>query len=146
MRISYSEDEDYPGQFELWQTNCERSLRGREGQAELMELHAALLALPDKRLIHGSLVDEDGEVCAVGAYAKHKGLDLQKFDPEYDTDEVGIEAGMPKLVAWKVVEMNDMELHSRFTPEERYTLMLAWVESKLPRAETSVQRDSDYTP
>ena len=132
-RISYSEDEDYPGQFELWQANCERSLRGAQGQAELRELRDALLALPEKRLIHGALVDEEGGVCAIGAYASRKGLDLGKFDPEDETDEVGIEAGMPKFVAWKVVEMNDMELHSRFTSEERYTRMLAWVESKLAK-------------
>jgi hypothetical protein len=131
MRISYSEDEDHPGQFNLWHANCERSLRSKLGQQELRELRAALLALSDKRLIHGLLTDEDGGVCAIGAYARRKGLDLSQFDPEDLTDEVGIAAGMPKLVAWKVVEMNDMEMHSRFTPEERYTAVLAWVESKL---------------
>lgn len=129
-RISYSDEEDYPGQFDLWQANCRRSLRGKQGQEELRALRDALLAMPDKRLIHGLLVDEEGAVCAVGAYAKHKGLDLQKFDPEDSTDEVGIEAGMPILVAWKVVEMNDMEL-DHLTPEQRYTKMLEWVERQL---------------
>jgi hypothetical protein len=135
MRISYSDEEDYPGQFELWQANCRRSMRGKQGQEELRELRAALLALADKRLIHGSLVDEEGEMCAIGAYAKHKGLDLQKFDSEDETDAVGIEAGMPALVAWKVVEMNDFEFAScsfqPISPEQRYTKMLAWVESQL---------------
>jgi hypothetical protein len=129
-RISYSDDEDYPGQFELWQANCIRSLRGKHGQEELRVLRAALLTLPDKRLIHGLLIDEEGGVCAVGAYAKHKGLDLQEFDPEDSTDDVGIEAGMPALVAWKVVEMNDMEF-DHLTPEKRYTKMLEWVERQL---------------
>lgn len=129
-RIGYSTDEDYPGQFELWQANCRRSLHGKQGQEELRALRDALLELPDKRLIHGLLVDTDGEVCAVGAYAKHKGLDLQKFDPEGATDEVGIEAGMPSLVAWKVVEMNDMEF-DHLTPERRYTQMLEWVSRQI---------------
>jgi hypothetical protein len=93
-------------------------------------LRDALLALPDKRLIHGSLVDEEGDVCAIGAYARAKGLDLQKFDPEDETDQVGIVAGMPRMVAWKVVEMNDMEF-DHLTPELRYTRMLEWVESQL---------------
>lgn len=132
-RISYSDEENYPGQFDLWQANCRRSLRGKQGQEELRVLRDALLALPDKRLIHGSLIDEEGEICAIGAYAKHKGLDLEKFDPEDSTDEVGIEAGMPSLVAWKVVEMNDMEL-SDLTPEQRYTKMLEWVDSQLTTA------------
>lgn len=131
MRINYCDEEDFPGQFELWQGNCERSLRGKQGQEELRELRAALLALPEKRLIHGTLEDEDGNVCAIGAYGKRKGLDLSKFDVDSDTDEVGIAGGMPKLVAWKVVEMNDIEFDYAVTPEERYTKMLAWVEKKL---------------
>jgi hypothetical protein len=129
-RISYSDDEDYPGQFELWQANCERSLRGAKGQQELAQLRAALLALPEKRLIHELLEDEEGGVCAIGAYGKHKGLDLSRFEVDSDTDQVGIAGGMPDLVAWKVVEMNDMEF-DHLTPEQRYEKMLAWVESKL---------------
>ena len=70
-------------------------------------------------------------MCAVGAYGRHKGLDLTKFDVDSETDEVGIEAGMPKLVAWKVVEMNDILFDRTFTPEQRYEGMLAWVESKI---------------
>ncbi len=56
MRLNYTEEEDFSGQFELWQANCRRSLRGKLGQRELGELRQALLDLPDKRLIHGSLV------------------------------------------------------------------------------------------
>lgn len=134
MRISYSEEEDYPGQFELWKANCERSIRGAAGQAELKQLRDALLALPEKRLISDSLDNEDGEVCAIAAYGKHKGLNLEEFHPESDSDEVGIAAGMPRLVAWKVVEMNDIEF-SHLTPEQRYTRMLAWVESKLTKGQ-----------
>jgi hypothetical protein len=132
-RIGYSEDEDYPGQFSLYQANCKRSIRGKMGQEELKELRAALLSLPDERLIRGSLQDEEGGVCAIGAYAKHKGLDLSKFDAKEATDEVGMAAGMPSLVAWKVVEVNDLELCG-MTPEKRYRAMLSWVESQIQEA------------
>lgn len=44
MRIDYTEDEDFNGQFELWQANCRRSLRGKAVQAALKRLEAALLA------------------------------------------------------------------------------------------------------
>lgn len=155
MRINYSDEEERPGQFALWDANCRRSIRGKIGQRELRELEAALLALPDKRLIHGALTDDDGAVCAIAAYAKHKGVDLSKFDPEYDSDEVGIAAGMPALVAWKVVALNDIECDDVWevadgperrgyglykggiayirpmTPEERYEKVLAWVRSQL---------------
>src|SRR6266436_3595798 len=66
MRIGYSEDEDYQGQFALWRANLNRCLLGKKGQQALRELHEALIALPEKRLIAGSLA-EDGEVCAIGA-------------------------------------------------------------------------------
>ena len=130
MRISYSDEEDYTGQFDLWQANCERSLRGKQGQVELKELRAALLDLPDKRLLYELLEDDEGGVCAIGVYGKRKGVDLSKFDVDSDTDEVVIAGGMPKLVAWKVVEMNDLQFDT-VTPEQRYVNMLAWVESKI---------------
>lgn len=156
MRLNYSEDEDFPGQFALWQANCRRSLASRAGQRELRELEAALVALPEKRLIHGTLEDEDGGVCAIACYAKHKGIDLSKFDPEYDSPEVGEAGGMSHLVAWKVVSLNDIEIEDHYemcegpnlpdrysyyragvwtrfqwTPEERYEKVLAWVRKNL---------------
>lgn len=42
MRISYSDEEDYSGQFDLWQANCRRSLKGKRGQEELRALRKAL--------------------------------------------------------------------------------------------------------
>ena len=128
MRISYSDDEDYGGQFELWQANCQRSLRGKAGQRELRFLRDALLAMPVKRLIRGAL-EHDGDVCAIACYGRAKGLDLMEFG-EYASAAVGVAGGMPRLVAWKTVEMNDIEL-DRETPEERYRKMLAWVERQL---------------
>ena len=169
MRIGYSEDEDYPGQFGLWQGNCQRSLKGKAGQAALRELEAALLALPDKRLIAHKLIDRDGDVCSIGALAKYKGRDLvaetrgqladvgiDHFDDEIDGDgemeEIGMELGMPRLVAWKVVELNDIQLGGSdlvtcdgpyrwpaekpktwvaMTPEVRYERVLEWVRRQL---------------
>lgn len=170
MRLNWSDDEEVPGQFALWQANCQRSMRGKLGQRELRELEAALLALPEKRLIHGSLTDEDGGVCAIACYAKHKGIDVSKFDPEYGSDEVGIAGGMPRLVAWKVVALNDIEIddyfvtaegptmplwpHERahyrnqgvrqrmtYTPEERYLKVLSWVQEALKPAQSDAAVD-----
>ena len=160
-RISYSDEEDFNGQFALWQANCARSLRGRAGQRELRALEAALLALPSKRLTAGEVESENGDVCALGAYGKHKGLDLSQFENDYDSDEIGIAGGMPRLVAWKVVELNDILLDTVWerhygplrrgeasyqggvafvrdmTPEERYERVLAWVREQLHPAGAS---------
>ncbi len=145
MRLNCSDEEDWPGQFELWQANCGRSLKGKAGQRALREFEAALLALPTKRLIHGRLTDDDGGVCAIGCYAKHKGVDLSQYDPEDETPAVGVAAGMPRLVAWEVVALNDIhfktvweitspygrERYRDMTPEERYEKVLAWVRAQL---------------
>jgi hypothetical protein len=174
MRIGYSEDEDYPGQFELWQANCRRSLQGKAGQAALRELEAALLAMPEKRLIANKMIDADGDVCAIGALAKHKGRDLiaetkaqladigidrfddDEIDGDGEMEEIGMELGMPRLVAWKVVCKNDVEIDGHYetlpgparwhgdrpqmyvpvTPEVRYQKMLAWVQRQILSNET----------
>lgn len=143
IRIRYSEDEDFPGQFGLWQANCVRSLQSKKGQAALRELESALLALPDKRLIEGEMIDADGEVCPIGALAKYKGRDLlaephigaqDEFDGDGEMEEIGVELGMPRLVAWKVVFKNDIDLEG-VTPESRYAIVLAWVQRQLKAAE-----------
>ena len=169
MRINYTDDEDRPGQFALWQANVKRSIRGKAGQHALREFEAALLALPSKRLIKDALWDGD-DVCAVGCYAKAKGLDLSKFDPEDESDEVGIAAGMPRLVAWEVVALNDLHLdtvwevacgpvqrgHGHYkggialardmTPEERYERVLAWVRARLDFPIPSAPRPARREP
>lgn len=179
MRLNYTDDEEYPGQFALWRGNCSRSLRGKAGQAALVRLEAALLAMPEKRLIRGRLVDGSGQVCALGALAKSEGvlpaLDPDDFDyayydadDDYDDGNDPAEFGesvlkFPRLVAWRVVEQNDIQFDTvpelgygplnrhqavyrgedgngrglllirPMTPEERYEKMLAWVQSQIKR-------------
>lgn len=122
-RINYSEDETYPGQFNIWQANCRRSLQGRKGQKALLELEAALVAMPDKRLYAEVLVEPTGELCAIGALMVERkvadGLSRDEavavcadVDPD-DTEGAAIRAGFPHLVAWKVFEMNDITLDTR---------------------------------
>lgn len=153
-RIAYSDEEQFSGQFELWQANCQRSLHGKAGQAALRELEAALLAMPSKRLIANQLQDEHGDVCAIGALVRYKGITPTTRWPDEDMEAVGVECGMPRLVAWKVVEINDIDLdysvdvfapgpsqwvHGSpgyrlrvpITPEERYTALLGWVRKEL---------------
>lgn len=73
MRINVSDEEDFPGQYGLWDGNCQRSIAGKAGQKALRALEAALVALPEKRLIREQLEDAAGNVCAIGALAKAKG-------------------------------------------------------------------------
>ncbi len=163
MRIGYSDDEAHPGQFALYRANSSRQIAGRKGQAALRDLERALLELPTKRLISGSIA-KDGEVCAVGALLvlKRQGAGMtregaiadlvtkyQNEDPEDDyedsgwnTDDVAADEGVaPVLVAWRLVELNDVILDDA-TPEERYERVLKWVRARLVTA----KGESDAEP
>jgi hypothetical protein len=74
-------DDDGEGMpWGLWEATVARALGGRRGQEALAQLEAALLELPEPRLIEGHLA-ADGAVCAVGAFiarqrAQEQGVDL----------------------------------------------------------------------
>lgn len=157
MRLNWCDDEDFPGQFGLWQGNCQRSLRSTKGQVFLRRVEAALVAMPDKRLIREALIEPSGDVCAIGAVAKHEGRVLD-WDIDYDVEDFGIEIGAPRLVAWKLVEINDIQNDATYeyalgpnrrpwdgagysvrvpvTAEQRYENVLAWVRKELLPVET----------
>jgi hypothetical protein len=52
--------------WEMWKTIVSRALAGKRGQRALAEFEEALLALPERKLVEGTLASEEG-VCAVGA-------------------------------------------------------------------------------
>jgi hypothetical protein len=62
----YSDDLYFNNQGDFWWANIERALSGRRGQVALRELEAALVELPEPKLISGHL-SMNGQVCAVGA-------------------------------------------------------------------------------
>lgn len=190
-RISYNEDEDYPGQFALWRGNLARSLASKKGQAALRDLRDALLALPTKRLIPYHIA-RNGEVCATGALVAHRMVSLgqareaalraleddsitcarefcghnrrahqpgcgpcetyagkgwtwvkpcevwvepsdeygEEDDEQGDTEAAATKVGVPKMVAWRIIELNDIELET-VTPEQRYERVLAWAQRGL---------------
>lgn len=64
-------DEEDGIPWEMWETIVSRALIGKRGQEVLAGMEAALLALPEKKLIRSHLV-LDGGVCAIGAYAASK--------------------------------------------------------------------------
>lgn len=210
-RIGYSDDEEYPGQFDLWRANVGRSLQGKRGQQALRDLEAALLALPEKRLIAGNLT-KDGMVCTVGALvvarreqagapreivladlgeemapscacwhakhpyhdngtcsrcaekarewdaaeaagtlppwsAKHRPTVCGQYRPgEYgdDEDDQGLveefaeKVGVPRMVAWRLVELNEIDAPYDETDEQRYERVLGWVRRNIGRVELPV--------
>lgn len=133
-----------------WERNSRATVESKRGQKVLRELEAAMLALPKPRLARDlfcSVGEDDGDVeaCVLGAYAIWKG-EARHVPPEYnDTsdwrDEVETSAdeqarwaenhlGLAFTLAWNLIERND-DILGHFTPEERYTRMLAWIRANL---------------
>lgn len=54
------DDEEFPGQWQLYEANLLRALKGKRGRKFLADLREALMALPERKLIEGAL-------CTVGA-------------------------------------------------------------------------------
>lgn len=134
-------DNDGVMPYELWKANLHRALTGKRGQKALADLEAALLALPDKRLIEGALC-EGGEVCAVGALGAHRLVKKGKTwaeafaeldgeaETDYETVWFGEKLGLTGTLTWEIAHRND-ETFGTLPPEVRYERMLAWVRQHL---------------
>lgn len=141
-RSGYSEDLDNQ-ELNLWRGAVASAIRGKRGQAFLREMLWALDTLPQKRLITGDLI-KDGEVCALGAVAVKRGMDVSMVDVE-DAALVGYKFGIAHALAAEIEYINDevnghhvvfgeIEPNGRVprtwrddTPEERFDRVRAWV-------------------
>lgn len=123
-RSNYSDDIDA---WELirWRGAVKSAIRGKRGQALLKEMLEALDALPEKRLTADVLRSEDDDVCALGAVAAKRGIDVSKLDPE-EYESVSMVFGIAEALAREIVYEND-EGGWRETCEERFERMRKWV-------------------
>ena len=128
-RSGYSDDYD-AGQITMWRGQVASAIRGRRGQRLLRDLRAALDAMPNKALIANELETAEGEVCALGAVGKMRGLDMSNLDPE-DSDTVADTFDIARQMACEIVFINDEASIYPETPEQRYERVRRWVESKL---------------
>jgi hypothetical protein len=75
--------------------------------------------------------------CAVGVFAKHRGIDLSKWVDDNDdynaeiTIQVGREAGLAKVLAIQLAWLNDEKFHDRISDEARWEGVYRWVCSKI---------------
>lgn len=143
-RSNYSDDCE---NLELWRGNVERTIKGKKGQALLRELEAALVALPEKRLISDDMarMDEahpaDSEVCALGCVALKRGLDqgkdrltvlkeiMEQFPEGCEASELADDFDISEMLAREITYVNDEMAPDR--PEKRYEYVLSWVRSKI---------------
>lgn len=133
-RSGYTDDCDYPG---VWRGRVASATRGKRGQEFFRALIAALDAMPERRLIASEL-EAGGEVCAIGALGRARGIDMSSIDPECP-EQVAPVFNIAECLAQEVVYMNDeyYDYHyvgntrTEYTPEERWTKMRAWVAEQI---------------
>jgi hypothetical protein len=113
------------------------ALRGRRGQAFLVELLTALDHLREKKLVANMMQDGD-TVCALGSVGRARGLDMTSLDlNRYDEHEFGDVVarafGIPPALAREIMWENDeMAQYWRTeTPEQRFERVRAWVASQI---------------
>ncbi len=128
----------------VWDYRLRLALGSKRGRKALEALGAALLAMPEKRLVTDVLVGHGGECCAIGALLIARQMREDHTDwataadhlswhgesTPYETALIGQGCGMAYTLAWEVAERNDEQfVHSG--PEGRYEGMLAWVRRTL---------------
>ena len=131
-RSGYSDDID---NWELicWRGMVASSIRGKRGQQLLRDLLTALEAMPVKRLIAYELIQANGEVCALGALGKARGMDMSKIDPE-EPSQVGQSFNIAPCLAQEIAYMND-DWWRHDTPEQRWERMRDWTASQIKSLE-----------
>jgi hypothetical protein len=110
-----------------WRGAVKSAIHGKRGQAFLREMLAALDALPEKRLIRGHFQDE-GDVCALGAVGRQRGLEMAEFDSDIDDKRIAAEFGIAWAMAAEIMFENDADWWTRHeTPEQCFARMRKWV-------------------
>lgn len=143
-RSGYTDDYD-GGALNLWRANVDRAIAGKRGQAFLREMAVALDAMPVKELVADEVVRDSEHVCAMGAVALARGLDVSELDPD-DSDTVAAKFGIARALACEIAYENDehRRLYERAadgswkrppdeTPAERWQRMRKWVDGVTTR-------------
>lgn len=111
------------------------AMRGKRGQALLIELAESMDAMPVKELIAHELVKQGG-VCALGVVGQKRGIALESIDPE-DHRTVAKQFGIANALAQEIVFVNDEEWHDE-TPQQRWLRMRNWVDINILKEQSGV--------
>lgn len=118
-------DED---EADEWHRRLKDTIASPEGQAFLRELADALDALPEKVLIDGVLIDEEGNCCAIGAVCKARGIDVGAIDIG-SASSVGEAVGISCQLAAEIEYENDCWPDE--APKAKWARMRRWVDKKI---------------
>lgn len=143
-RSGYSDDIEDNWRHICWRGAVASAIKGKRGQAMLIELRDALDAMPVKRLVANEL-QADGEFCTLGVLGAKRGMDLASLDPDC-AESVSAAFDIAEAMAREIVYENDeyggdhqwvdgIHKYAPETPEHRWQRMRAWIDSQIIRAE-----------
>ena len=134
-RSGYTDDYDEDGALAMWRGVIASATRGKRGQQFFRDLVTALDAMPAKRLVSAELETTDGEVCALGALARAKGVDMEAMGEAMDDRDYGMLGGafniasqLTQEVMW---ENDEAGPYGGETPEQRWERVRAWAEKQI---------------
>lgn len=131
-RSRYSDDIDDNWAVIRWRGAVNAAVNGKRGQALLQEMAHALDAMPVKRLVYGKFINCTGEVCALGAVAKARSMDVSDIDTD-DPDlceKVAKKFDVAEALVAEIMSEND-DIYWNEEPEKRWKRMRAWVAENL---------------
>ncbi len=110
-----------------WRGAVESAIRGKRGQYFLKDLLLSLDNLSNKRLIYGEL-EQDGEVCALGAVGIKRGLNMSNIDP-YDREGAANIFDIAPVMIAEIMYVNDdaAGYYVEEAPERRWERIRKWV-------------------
>lgn len=98
--------------------------------AELLNDPAAAQRYRDAEVATRPASYKEGDVCALGALGRVRGLDMTELDPE-QPEGVAAAFDVAEPLAREIVYMNDEGTYRSETPEERWKRMRDWVASQI---------------
>lgn len=117
-----------------WRGAVNAAIKGQRGQQLLRDLVTALDAMPHKELAR-DVLEENGEVCALGSVGQLRGLPIGEIDPE-DSDSIATAFNIAPALAKEVMWENDESYYGE-TPEQRWKRMREWAVSNLKKVPAS---------
>jgi hypothetical protein len=137
-RHGYTYDDDDPLAYGRYRGAVQSAIRGKRGQKLLRDLKEALEAMPVKRLVRSQFeIDPQGDVCALGAVGRRRGVDMRALNELVRLDEDDSESireaasktfDVAECLASEVMFLND---DHGGTPEQRWFYVHTWVCSQI---------------
>lgn len=117
----------------LWRGAVRSAIRGKRGQALLREMLTALDEMPVRELIAEEL-EKDGQVCALGAVGKRRGMEMANLRPDAPED-ISKAFDIATALACEIAYVNDDDFRygSDETAAHRWKRVRAWVASQIMR-------------